>query len=402
MGTLFKLGREFYLDDEYDEKGELQTSHFPDLEKDWVDPSLARDTMERRLPSAPVIEIDSDDDDDDDPYRGPAGSPNRSSTPTVPNVPPIDPTSAPTSLPPAPPPASLPTAPRQDLNQESMPMPPLPASPEVKVEPKVEFESLPPRQPTGGLDNSNESDAAQASRGDNVDPEGDDLDPGGADQDSGGAGDDAAHAPPLPEAAQAPADDGTSQAPADADGAVQAPGGAAEQHEFNGEADEGEPAVSAAGRPRRNLRTHRDGPARCQSDLAGEWVFHVDPALNDPPPAAANLGRPRRNFHPRRNVSLEYLSLRPLLQDTWEDERAYPAMPGYVIRDTEDQSLDYVFEPHTLASRTKASKYNEDNPNWDMAMNGPFSEEYWRAMETEMETLEMEMQSWELSVAPQR
>jgi hypothetical protein len=31
-----------------------------------------------------------------------------------------------------------------------------------------------------------------------------------------------------------------------------------------------------------------------------------------------------------------------------------------------------------------------------MAMQGPFADEYWRAMETEMETLEVEMQSWEL------
>ena len=97
-------------------------------------------------------------------------------------------------------------------------------------------------------------------------------------------------------------------------------------------------------------------------------------------------------------VNLEYISLCPLLQDTWEDERAYPAIPGYVIRDEEDPSLVYKFDPLVLATRTKASKYNKDNPSWDMAMNGPLTEEYWRAMET----LEIEMESWELLNAPQR
>ena len=47
---LFKLGREFYLDEEFNEAGELQTSHFPDLEKDWVDPTLQLDTSRGAYP----------------------------------------------------------------------------------------------------------------------------------------------------------------------------------------------------------------------------------------------------------------------------------------------------------------------------------------------------------------
>ena len=38
---LFKLGREFYLDEEYDTDGELKTSHLPDLGLDWLDPVAA-------------------------------------------------------------------------------------------------------------------------------------------------------------------------------------------------------------------------------------------------------------------------------------------------------------------------------------------------------------------------
>ena len=42
--------------------------------------------------------------------------------------------------------------------------------------------------------------------------------------------------------------------------------------------------------------------------------------------------------------------------------------------------------PLVLAAKTTAS--SADNPTWDQAMKGPFAEEYWRAGEVEVETLE--------------
>ncbi len=39
-----------------------------------------------------------------------------------------------------------------------------------------------------------------------------------------------------------------------------------------------------------------------------------------------------------------------------------------------------------LKAKSEASK--EDNPNWHQAMNGPFADEYWKAAEREIVTLE--------------
>ena len=35
------MGREFYLDEEYYDKGRVKISHLPDLESDWLDPVAA-------------------------------------------------------------------------------------------------------------------------------------------------------------------------------------------------------------------------------------------------------------------------------------------------------------------------------------------------------------------------
>ena len=48
-------------------------------------------------------------------------------------------------------------------------------------------------------------------------------------------------------------------------------------------------------------------------------------------------------------------------------------------------SVNYA-DPFVLAAKTAAS--SADNPTWDQAMKGPFAEEYWRAAELEVETLE--------------
>ena len=56
----------------------------------------------------------------------------------------------------------------------------------------------------------------------------------------------------------------------------------------------------------------------------------------------------------------------------------------------EDMMVDYV-NPFVLAAKTAAS--SADNPTWDQAMKGPFAEEYWRAAEVEVETLE-KIRAW--------
>ncbi len=49
--------------------------------------------------------------------------------------------------------------------------------------------------------------------------------------------------------------------------------------------------------------------------------------------------------------------------------------------------------PFFLKAKSEASK--EDNPNWHQAMNGPFADEYWKAAEKEIITLEG-MGAWDV------
>lgn len=48
-------------------------------------------------------------------------------------------------------------------------------------------------------------------------------------------------------------------------------------------------------------------------------------------------------------------------------------------------------DPFVLAAKTTAS--SADNPTWNEAMNGPFAEEYWKAAEVEIRTLE-DIEAW--------
>jgi len=50
---------------------------------------------------------------------------------------------------------------------------------------------------------------------------------------------------------------------------------------------------------------------------------------------------------------------------------------------------------HPLFLKAKAEASKEDNPNWSQAMNGHFSDDYWKAAVKEIETLEG-MEAWEV------
>jgi hypothetical protein len=57
-----------------------------------------------------------------------------------------------------------------------------------------------------------------------------------------------------------------------------------------------------------------------------------------------------------------------------------------------DYENDTVEEWHPLALQVRANA--EDNPSWDEAMNGPDQAGYWKAMEMELSTLEIDKNSW--------
>jgi hypothetical protein len=55
-------------------------------------------------------------------------------------------------------------------------------------------------------------------------------------------------------------------------------------------------------------------------------------------------------------------------------------------------------QPHFLTA--SASKVDEDYPNFTQATNGPFKEKWWEAMELEVDTLENDLDAWELVPIP--
>lgn len=71
------------------------------------------------------------------------------------------------------------------------------------------------------------------------------------------------------------------------------------------------------------------------------------------------------------------------------DDTAYNVTYKTTMR---DMQVDYV-DPFILAAKTAAS--SADNPNWDQAMRGPFADEYYKAAEVEVETLE-NINAWDV------
>jgi Reverse transcriptase (RNA-dependent DNA polymerase) len=63
-----------------------------------------------------------------------------------------------------------------------------------------------------------------------------------------------------------------------------------------------------------------------------------------------------------------------------------------ILRNTDEDGL--VNWLHPLALATKAN--NEDNPNWNQAINGPNSDGFWDAMAKEIATLVDKMDAWEV------
>jgi len=53
-----------------------------------------------------------------------------------------------------------------------------------------------------------------------------------------------------------------------------------------------------------------------------------------------------------------------------------------------------------LEVRIKKSKYNEDNPLFDTATQGPFQAQFWHAMRIEFKTLTEESSCWEYDPNP--
>ena len=109
----------------------------------------------------------------------------------------------------------------------------------------------------------------------------------------------------------------------------------------------------------------------------------------DPAAAVGNRGKSPDAYHSSQKLSKVYLANCPLHQDQWQNVHS---LSNFISRDPWDPSIVEDFDPRVMAAR--ASKYNKDNPSWDMVMGSPFEAEYWAAMEVELDTLYNELESW--------
>ena len=148
-------------------------------------------------------------------------------------------------------------------------------------------------------------------------------------------------------------------------------------------------------------------------DFQDEVAVEPRPRMRSPPPAPRRSGRDRKP-NPRfkgsewtniqrgrlanQRVRAECLNAQFLHSLDWSDvlstlpEGSWKTMLTNINLHTTDEGL--VEWLHPLALATKAN--NEDNPNWNEAMNGPNSEGFWEAMATEINTLFNKMGAWEI------
>ena len=86
------------------------------------------------------------------------------------------------------------------------------------------------------------------------------------------------------------------------------------------------------------------------------------------------------------------MAAQSILQDTCDDV-GDGDLCGFLTRDYWHPNL--VEDADPCLTQAKASKDNDDNPNWETAINGPFADNFWKACEVEMDTLENEMKTWD-------
>ncbi len=113
------------------------------------------------------------------------------------------------------------------------------------------------------------------------------------------------------------------------------------------------------------------------ASILSEWDHLV--------PAVSNKGRFEKNYHPQKKISKEALAECYSMQTGWfEDPSTFLASSQTLLLDSWDSDNYYfnnISDPRLLAAgHVKKSKYNDDNPSFDMATRGPFQEFFWQAM----------------------
>jgi hypothetical protein len=137
---------------------------------------------------------------------------------------------------------------------------------------------------------------------------------------------------------------------------------------------------SETGQPRRNVGNYKQGPAKIRRlPIVGEeydFSFSAISEWDQPVPVIANRVNVQTKYHPQQRLQKSFLAECYLLQDCWTDnpDCIHQIYSNIILGswESDDIYLTDIQDPRLLAAHSSASKYNEDNPSWEIAMKGPF------------------------------
>lgn len=150
--------------------------------------------------------------------------------------------------------------------------------------------------------------------------------------------------------------------------------------------------------PPRHVGTWKDGPAKLRTYPIDdeEYDFTFQSSLDSPVAFVARRGLSHTQPLPQKLLKSDLLDCY-LLQTNWKYDRSRHCHHQLDLDST--LYVDDISDPRVLetyVNTAKTSKYNDDNPSFDMAMNGPFQGEYYDAMRTELETIADDFKCWDL------
>eukprot|EP00804_Cyclotella_cryptica_P010321 CCRYP_012254-RA/>CCRYP_012254-RA protein AED:0.10 eAED:0.03 QI:0/0/0/1/1/1/3/0/1268 len=162
--------------------------------------------------------------------------------------------------------------------------------------------------------------------------------------------------------------------------------------------------------------TWKDGPALDRKYTQGQWKtgFMLLLALPQyalasasswaqPPPAMANLGAHHTRRHSTTCIRHGQLSELAFLQHDWQGlgpsqcNSFLSTFASYLQPDLSDDHASFTVtdvQPHLLTGSPAGD--TSDSPTYSQAIHSPHAEKWWEAMDTQLTTLDSDLQVWEL------
>jgi hypothetical protein len=171
----------------------------------------------------------------------------------------------------------------------------------------------------------------------------------------------------------------------------------------------GEEDVTDNGRPRPNVGTYKDGPAKIQRlPIDGEsykLAYLVDISFDSiySVPAISNKASRSSNYHPDEKLQKQFLTNCYFLQDKWfQEANCFSTLAHRMALDTLDDGDDKLYfnnitDPPILEARSMnhKTKENDYSPSFDTAIRGPFQDQWWKAMYDELVTIMVNFDCWD-------